>query len=66
MEDHEPPPFNPEYRKGFGEALDKEYTAWSLAHPDHSREEGMAAHKEIAERLKSQFPSVRELGEYKY
>ena len=55
-----PPPFNPEYREGFGEALSAEYTAWSMSHPDHSREEGQAKYREIADRIKSKFPSVRE------
>lgn len=58
--DYVPPAFNPEYREGFGEALSEEYTRWSNAHPEHTREEGMKAHKEIAARLLEKFPSVME------
>lgn len=62
---HEAPPaFNPEFREGFGEALSAEYSAWSLAHPDHSREEGMMKYQEIANRIKADYPSVAEKGEY--
>jgi hypothetical protein len=50
-------PFNPEFRPGFGEALDKEYTAWSEANPNHTREEGMKAHREISARLMEKFPT---------
>lgn len=58
---HEAPaPFNPEYREGLGEALSAEYTAWSLANPDHSREEGQAKYREIANRIRDNYPSVAE------
>lgn len=55
-----PAPFNPKFRNGFREAIDKEYTKWSNEHPDHTLEEGAEAYKEIVGRLKSKFPSVEE------
>jgi len=57
-----PPPFNPHYRPGFGEAIGKAYAEWSNSHPEHTREEGVKAHREICERLEPQFPSAAELG----
>ena len=35
----EPPPFNPEYRPGLAEALDKAYTAHCDAYPDLTQDE---------------------------
>src|SRR5258708_28406576 len=58
---YDPPPFNPDFRYGFGTALEKEYIQWCEDHPDSTRDERRAAHKEIADRLMPQFPSVREL-----
>lgn len=60
LHDNPPPPFNPEFRPGFGEALSAAYTQWSEAHPNHTREEGQEAHARLAEELTPQFPKVGE------
>jgi len=57
----DPGPFNPDARPGFGRELSRRYTDWSNAHPDHSREEGQAAHRAIAEEITPRFPTHREL-----
>lgn len=51
-----PPAFNPEFRDGYGEAINREYTEWSNSHPEHTREEGMKFYQEIAERLREKYP----------
>lgn len=67
MSDHhpmfgkDPGPFNLDARPGFGEELSRRYAEWSESHPDHSREEGQAAHKHIAAEIQHRFPTHREL-----
>ncbi|RLI66808.1 MAG: hypothetical protein DRO67_00095 [Candidatus Asgardarchaeum californiense] len=55
-----PAPFNPNFRRGFGEAISKEYTAYCEEHPNSTQEERKAAYKDIAENLESCFPTERE------
>jgi len=57
----DPGPLNPDARPGFGAALSAEYSKWSDEHEGHSREEGMAAHREICLRLEQKYPTHREI-----
>ena len=67
MSDHhpmfgtDPGPFNLDARPGFGKELSRLYTEWSNAHPNHSRIQGMEAHKTIALSILHKFPTHREL-----
>ena len=58
--DNPPKPFNPLYRKGFGEALTKAHGIWCKAHPDVTRQERMQAYKKTADTLKGKYPSIKE------
>jgi len=52
----EPPPFNPEFRPGLAEALDKAYTAHCDAYPDLNQDERAACYLQIHARLLPSFP----------
>ena len=52
----EPPPFNPEYRPGLAEALDKAYTAHCDAYPDLTQDERAACYLQIHARLLPSLP----------
>jgi hypothetical protein len=54
----EPPPFNPEYRPGLAEALDKAYTAHCDAYPDLTLDELAACYLQIHARLLPSYPRV--------
>lgn len=56
--DNPPPPFNPEFRPGLGEAVSKAYSEWSYAHPNHSHEDGREAYQRIHAELQPNYPSV--------
>lgn len=54
----EPPPFNPEYRPGFKEALERAYNEFDEANPAATQEDRINAHKAIVERLNPLHPKV--------
>ena len=66
MSENPPPPFNPEFRKGFGEAVSKEYGIQCEQNPNFNQEDRKRLYRDICNRLESQFPSIRELGTYAY
>lgn len=55
---NEPPPFNPDFRPGYGKALHSEHLVWCERNPDATREERATAFKDAAERLEAKFPPV--------
>jgi len=55
-----PPPFNPEFREGFGEAVHEVHVLWCEKHPNATKEERAKAYVETSERLRNKFPSVAE------
>jgi len=57
-----PPPFNLDFRPGFGAALSKAHQEWQEKNPDVTRVERAAAYKVTADRLRASFPSHRENG----
>lgn len=58
-----PAPFNPDYRPGISEALSAAHGEWCEANPDVTQEERRQAFKETQDRLRPNFPSIREMQE---
>jgi hypothetical protein len=60
--DTKPAPFNPAFRKGFGEAVHKAHNIWCEANPDVTREVRKEAYAATCKRLEPSFPTAGELG----
>jgi hypothetical protein len=55
-----PPPFNPEFREGLGDAVSKAHQAWCEKNPDVTREERAKNYRETHDLLRPMYPSVKE------
>lgn len=52
--------FNPNFREGYMEALREKHARWCELNPDVSREKRSKAYMNLAEALKSKFPTAKE------
>ena len=67
LHDNPPAPFNPDFRPGFKEAVEKAYGEYCelpdspVGNGPEAREIRMAKHRELCAELAPQFPSLREM-----
>lgn len=55
-----PPPFNPLYRPGLGEAVSKQYAEYCEMHPHATQAERKAEYARIHDALRPSFPAIGE------